>query len=1280
MEDIETNYPHHTTAAADEGSGDLCASILTGFSNSTKEDHKHLCAVIGAISQELKDHNLGLSSAAYFAATVSSLERLSGDASSSIQAVEALITILSMVMVRVSVGIVRKRREMVSELLVRVLGSKELSPKAKVDGLKCVSCLLMIRDGVGWSDLSNLYGFLLNFVTDSHPKVRKQSHLCVQDILQNFQGTTLLAPASEAVSNTFERFLLLAGRSGTSGGEGPKGAQEVLYILDALRDCLVYLSKKHKSTILKYFKTLFELHQPLVSRRVTDCLYSLCLYPELEVAPEPLLDLLCSLALSVSTNETSADVLTFTGRLLDVGIRKVFALDRQICIVKLPLVFSALRDILAFEYEEAVFASAETMKSLIRDCIDEDLIQQGVSKRLPKAGMEMAEHGPTIIEKICETIANLLHYQYSAVWDLSFQIVSHMFDRLGVCSYNLFSGTLRSLEEMQKLSDENFPYRKQLHECIGSALGAMGPENFLSLLPLNLRAENLSEANLWLFPILKQYTVGARLSFYINSLLSVVGHMKEKSRRLEAEGKMFSSRNYDAVTYSIWSLLPSFCNYPLDTAESFKDLEKILSHALSEESDLHGIICTSLCILVQQNKQIVEAGGDMVVDEVSMSTMRVMAYYTDEVASKNLRVLRSCARDMLSVLSKVFLKSSGGSGGSLQKAIGQFSSIADKKEAVVSRVFKSAMQKLLKLTQDATEVVNALSSMQIDDVVDKNSLSVARGQLLDLAVSYLPGLGPKEIEVLYLAVVPSLKDEDGIIQKKAYKVLSVILKDRGDLFSMRLENLLKTMIEVLPGCHFSAKRHRLDCLYYLILTASKDDSLSRRGEIIGSFLTEIILALKEANKKTRNRAYEILVQIGRACGDEEKGGKKENLLQLFNMVAGGLAGDTPHMISAAVKGLARLAYEFSDLVSSAFNVLPSTFLLLQRKNREIIKANLGLVKVLIAKSQAETLQSHLGSLVEGLLNWQDDTKNHFKAKVRHLLEMLVKRCGVDSVKAVMPEEHMKLLTNIRKIKERREKKLSSNSETRSQDSKATTSRLSRWNHTKIFSDIDEEGSDAEYMDGEMASGRRTMLSSRIKSKASSLRSKRVARSAKSLPEDLLDRVEDEPLNLLDQLKTRSALHSALQRKMKLDSDDEPETDPLGRIIIHEVGKTKKEKTSDYEPDAKSGAGSHATAKSSRNATKKRKTTESSGWAYTGSEYASKKARGDVKRSGKLEPYAYWPLDRKLVSRRPEHRAAARRGMTSVVKLTKKLEGKSASGVLSKFKKRNHKIVGKRKGQ
>lgn len=69
----------------------------------------------------------------------------------------------------------------------------------------------------------------------------------------------------------------------------------------------------------------------------------------------------------------------------------------------------------------------------------------------------------------------------------------------------------------------------QLHACVGSALCAMGPETFLSLVPFQLEVQELSEANLWLFPILKQYTVGANLKFFSESILPMVTAMKRKS-------------------------------------------------------------------------------------------------------------------------------------------------------------------------------------------------------------------------------------------------------------------------------------------------------------------------------------------------------------------------------------------------------------------------------------------------------------------------------------------------------------------------------------------------------------------------------------------------------------------------------------------------------------------------------------------------------------------------------------------------------------------------------
>lgn len=158
-------------------------------------------------------------------------------------------------------------------------------------------------------------------------------------MLLSFQKSPLLVSASEGITSLFERFLLLAGGENAPG----EGAQQVLYILDALKACLPLMSPKCKTSILKYFKTLLDLHQPLVTRRITDALSFLCLDPATELSPEALLELLSSLALSVSTNEMSGDVMTFTSRLLDVGMNKVYTLDRQICVIKLPVVFDALK-------------------------------------------------------------------------------------------------------------------------------------------------------------------------------------------------------------------------------------------------------------------------------------------------------------------------------------------------------------------------------------------------------------------------------------------------------------------------------------------------------------------------------------------------------------------------------------------------------------------------------------------------------------------------------------------------------------------------------------------------------------------------------------------------------------------------------------------------------------------------------------------------------------------------------------------------------------------------
>ena len=88
-------------------------------------------------------------------------------------------------------------------------------------------------------------------------------------------------------------------------------------------------------------------------------------------------------------------------------------------------------DVLACEHEEALHAATEALKSLIHACIDLNLIKQGVNQITTNADMETRRSRPTIIEKLCATIESLLDYRFSTVWDMSFQVISTLFNKLG---------------------------------------------------------------------------------------------------------------------------------------------------------------------------------------------------------------------------------------------------------------------------------------------------------------------------------------------------------------------------------------------------------------------------------------------------------------------------------------------------------------------------------------------------------------------------------------------------------------------------------------------------------------------------------------------------------------------------------------------------------------------------------------------------------------------------------------------------------------------------------
>ncbi|EDP45374.1 hypothetical protein MGL_0363 [Malassezia globosa CBS 7966] len=141
------------------------------------------------------------------------------------------------------------------------------------------------------------------------------------------------------------------------------------------------------------------------------------------------------------------------------------------------------------------------------------------------------------------------------------------------------------------------------------------------------------------------------------------------------------------------------------------------------------------------------------------------------------------------------------------------------------------------------------------------------------------------------------------------------------------------------------------------------------------------------------------------------------------------------MMGASITALARLLYEFhTSLPTEMLSELLATMLVyLESTNREIAKGALGFCKVAAVVLPAQHLEPSLPELVPALLHMRTVHKNHFKTQVRHLIERLLRRFGFDAIQAHVDIENQRLISNIRKRKERAKRRRSQTSSSNPED-------------------------------------------------------------------------------------------------------------------------------------------------------------------------------------------------------------------------------------------------------
>uniref|UniRef100_A0A2K5P881 Ribosomal RNA processing 12 homolog n=1 Tax=Cercocebus atys TaxID=9531 RepID=A0A2K5P881_CERAT len=515
------------------------------------------------------------------------------------------------------------------------------------------------------------------------------------------------------------------------------------------------------------------------------------------------------------------------------------------------------------------------------------------------------------------------------------------------------------------------------------------------------------------------------------------------------------------------------------------------------------------------------------------------------------------------------------------------------------------------LTITDTQLVNSLLEKASEKVLDPASSDFTRLSVLDLVVALAPCADEAAISKLYSTIRPYLESKAHGVQKKAYRVLEEVCaspQGPGALFvQSHLEDLKKTLLDSLRSTSSPAKRPRLKCLLHIVRKLSAEHE-----EFITALVPEVILCTKEVSVGARKNAFALL----------HPSKKVERALQRYLvLIYPGLVGAVT-MVSCSILALTHLLFEFKGLMgtSTVEQLLENVCLLLASRTRDVVKSALGFIKVAVTVMDMAHLAKHVQLVVMA-------SHQPFLATPRFEL-----------VKRLLPEEYHKVLVNIRKAEARakRHRALSqAATEEEEEEEEEEPAQGKGDSIEEILADSEDEEDNEEE---ERSRGKEQRKLARQRSQAW-----------------LKEGGGDEPLNFLDPKVAQRVLATqpGPGRGRKKDHGFKVSAD--GRLIIREEAdgnKTEEEEGTKGEDEGMADLMEDVIVRSVSSSCGRRAREEATlalpdSWssggsgihrpvakkAMPGAEYKAKKAKGDVKKKGRPDPYAYIPLNRSKLNRR-----------------------------------------------
>ncbi|CAO2650897.1 Nn.00g091940.m01.CDS01 [Neocucurbitaria sp. VM-36] len=1091
--------------------------------------------LLSAIEDTLRQQKSEFTPTAYFAALLALLGRqVTAQGIANKDGATATIYLLDLVTPHVPAPLLRSKFTDILTSLAPALTHDDAEAPLIRSSIGCLESLLVVQDARAWelpqtqiSPRRAIAG-LLQISVDHRPKVRKRAQEALAKVLANPPPSPALDhPAADMCAETALKMLhdiaegaaksrkhkanrdtqnkdpdlmhalQLIKMIATSSGGWPSGK------IDVLCELLLDISKSSNEFLTMAAFDIFEV----IFAGMVD---------ELASAKLPrLLDVISELQPSKNDSQLLPPWIAVISR----GYEVFAQIEPEDTFMKLPELFSMVSTFLTSSSHNIRISASECLISFLVNIVPDSVI------------LEPSIYDEKILERVAKLAQDLLSVKYQAAWMEVFNMLSTMFETLRWRSDPIMKPVLRIVGDLR--SNESFAGKKEADAVISSAISAMGPDVVLQILPLNLpRPPPGQTGRVWMLPLLRDSVHNTRLAHFRTAMVPLSEELYQKVIDHGDREKTMEVKVFETVVQQIWSILPGYCDLPLDLIEAFdQGLCEMLANLLYGQADLRTDICRALQNLVDSNKTIVELEAD--------DDLIAQARISKADAKKNLEHLAGFANNMLAVLFNVYSQTLPQYRGSILRTINAYLSIIPEKELM--ETFERVATNLESSLPETGSQTQADKQKQDKN---QNKMPPMSHTLMDLIITialYLPRDSYRSL--FRMAEIMINKDNDSQLQKKAYKLIprlaesdlgKAALKDRnGELQQLLLHSAEKASAP--------ARRDRLHALLQVIEFLPQSDL-----HFIPSILSEVVISAKETNEKAREAAYNLLVAMGEKMAE---GGKvvqtkvpnmpadaptvDASLEEYVTMVSAGLAASTPHMISASITAVTRILYEFHARVSkeTITNLCDLMDIFLQNPNREIVRSVLGFVKVEVISLPESLIRPRLQTLLSNLMVWSLEHKAHFKAKVKHIVERMVRKFGIDEVERACPAEDRKLIANIRKLREQRKKK--------KQQAEEDGEVPSQKPRGKFESEYDQAvyGSESEDSDG--GDSEDEFVKNQSKQRNGNAKS-----SQTYIVED-----EDEPLDLLSKRALGNISSTKPLRQRKQPTKMKARTDEDGKLIL-----------------------------------------------------------------------------------------------------------------------------------